>query len=87
MLALLLWRLVERALRVHVETTGQPLTGGDKKATQKPTAFMLMTKCAGVRVIKVGGQRQLAHPLSTVQQQYLVALRVPATYFTAPQSG
>jgi transposase len=87
LLALLLWRLVERALRVHVETTGKPLTGWDKKATQKPTAFMLMTKFAGVMVIKVGGQRQLAHPLSPVQQQYLVALRIPATYCTAPQSG
>jgi transposase len=81
LLALLLWRLV------HVETTGQPLTGWVRKATQKPTAFMLMTKFAGVMVIKVEGQRQLAHPLSTVQQQYLVALRVPATSFTAPQSG
>jgi transposase len=87
LLALLLWRLVERTLRVHVETTGKPLTGWDKKATQKPTAFMMMTKFAGVMVIKVGDQRQLAHPLSTVQQQYLVALRVSATYFTAPQSG
>jgi len=87
LLALLLWRLVERALRVHVETTGKPLTGWDKKATQKPTAFMMMTKFAGVMVLEVEGQRQLVHPLSTVQQQYLVALRVPATYFTAPQSG
>ena len=87
LLALLLWRLVERTLRVHVETTGKPLTGWDKKATQKPTAFMMMTKFAGVIVIKVGDQRQLAHPLSAVQQQYLMALRVPATYFTALQSG
>src|SRR5207249_802265 len=87
LLALLLWRLVERTLRVHVEATGKPLTGWDKKATQKPTAFMMMTKFAGVMVLKVGGQRQLAHPLSIVQQQYLLALRVPVTYFTAPQSG
>ena len=87
MLALLLWRLVERALRVHVETTGSTLTGWDKKATQKPTAFMRMTKLTAVTVIKIGGQRQLVHPLSTVQQQYLVALRLPATYFTEPQSG
>jgi transposase len=87
LLALLLWRLVERALRVHVETTGSALTGWDKKATQKPTAFMMMTKFTAVTVIKVGGQRQLVHPLSTVQQQYLLALRVPATSFTEPQSG
>jgi transposase len=87
LLALLLWRLVERTLRVHVETTGQRLTGWDKKATQKPTAFMMMTKFAAVIVLKVGSQRQLAQPLSTVQQQYLLALGIPAMYFTVPQSG
>ena len=87
LLALLLWRLVERTLRMHVETTGNSLTGWDKKATQTPTAFMMRTKFSGVMVIKVGGQRQLVHPLSTVQQQYLVALRVPTTYFTGPESG
>ena len=87
LLALLLWRLVERSLRVHGETTGTPLIGWDTKATQKPTALMMMTKFTGVMVLKVEGQRQLVHPLSTVPQQYRVALRVPATYFTAPQSG
>jgi transposase len=87
LLALLLWRLVERALRVHVETTGNTLTGWDKKATQKPTAFMMMTKFAAVMVIKVGAHRQLVQPLSPIHQQYLWALNIPATYFTAPQSG
>ena len=87
LLALLLWRLVERTLRGHVETTGTPRTGWDKKATQKPTAFMMMTKFVGVMVLKVGGQRQLVPPLATVPQQYLLAWRVPATYFTGLQSG
>jgi transposase len=85
LLALLLWRLAERALRAHVEATGSTLSGWDKKETQKPTAFMMMTKFAAVMVIKRGDQRQLTHPLSTIQQQYLLALRVPVTYFTAPQ--
>ena len=87
LLALLLWRLVERALRRHVETTGSTLTGWDKKATQKPTACMMMTTLAAVTVLKVGGQRQLAQPLSAVQQAYLNALGVPATSFTLPPSG
>jgi transposase len=87
LLALLLWRLVERALRAHVETTGSTLTGWDKKATQKPTAFMMMTKFAAVIVVKVGAYRQLAQPFSAVQQSYLSALGVPATYFTVPLSG
>ena len=87
LLALLLWRLVERALRVHVETTGRPLTGWDKKETQKPTAFMMMTKFAAVIVVKVGAYRQLAQPFSTVQQAYLNALGVPTTYFTGSPNG
>lgn len=87
LLALLLWRLVERTLRVHVETTGKSLPGWDKKATKKPTAFMMMTKFSTVIVLKVGAQRQLAQPLSVIQQQYLLALGISATYFTAPQSS
>src|SRR5215813_10320051 len=82
LLALLLWRLVERALRVHVETTGRPLTGWDKKETLKPTAFMMMTKFAAVLVLKVGSHRQLAQPLSAVQQAYLSALGISITAFT-----
>jgi hypothetical protein len=45
----------------------------------------MTTKFAAVMVIKVGTHRQLAQPLSTVQQHYLLALGVPATYFTVPQ--
>jgi hypothetical protein len=86
-LALRLWRLVERTLRVHVETTGNLVMGGDKQATQKPTAFMMMTKFAAVMVRKVAGQRQLAQPLSAVPQAYLKALGVPLTYLTLPPSG
>jgi hypothetical protein len=84
LLSLLLWRLMERQMRAHVESTGAPLMGWDKKTTERPTTFMMMTKFAGVLVLKVGPQRQLARPLSAVQEQYLVALRVPVTCFTLP---
>jgi transposase len=87
LLALLIWRLMERSLRLHVETTGHTLPGWDQKETTRPTAFMMMTKFATVIVLKVGGQRQLAQPLSVVQQQYLLALGVPTTSFTGPPSG
>src|SRR5207302_9551397 len=48
LLALPLWRLMERQMRARVERTGRPLTGWDKKPTERPTAFMMMTKFAGV---------------------------------------
>jgi transposase len=87
LLALLLGRLIERTLRRHVETTGTPLPGWDKKATERPTAFMMMTKFSSVIVLKSGQHRQLAQPFSMVQQQYLTALGVPAASFTVPHSG
>ena len=84
LLALLLWRLMERAMRRHVDTTSTPLPGWDKKVTERPTAFMMVTKFAGVIVLKCGYDRQLARPLSAVQHHYLSALDVPATCFTLP---
>jgi transposase len=87
LLSLLIWRLMERTMRRYVEATGTPLTGWDRKTTERPTAFMMVTKFAGVIVVKQGHDRQLTRPLSGVQQQYLTALDVPATCFTALQSG
>jgi hypothetical protein len=78
---------MERQMRAHVESTGRPLPGWDKKATERPTSFMMVTKFAGVIVLKLGHHRQLARPLSVGQQQYLTALAVPATCFTDLQSG
>jgi hypothetical protein len=84
LLALLLWRLMERTMRTYVDTARTPLPGWDKKVTERPTAFMMVTKFAGVIVLKCGHDRQLARPLSAVQHQYLAALDVPATCFTLP---
>jgi transposase len=84
LLALLLWRLMERQRRAHVESTGRPLPGWDKKATERPTSFMMITKFTGVIVVKLGPHRPLARPLSGVQHPYLTALDVPVTCFTLP---
>ena len=86
-LALLIWRLLEWSLRLHVETPGTVLPGWDKKETTRPTAFMMMTKFAAVMVLQVGPQRQLVQALSAVQQQYLAAPAVPPTCFTASPGG
>jgi DNA-binding MarR family transcriptional regulator len=84
LLALLIWRLMERAMRTHVDSTSTPWPGWDKKVTERPTAFMMVTKFAGVIVLKLDQHRQLSRPLSAVQHQYLTALDVPATCFTLP---
>ena len=87
LLARLIWRLMERSLRLHVGTTGNAWPGWDQTETTRPTAFMMMTKFASVLVLKVGPQRQLAQAFSAVQQQYLAALGVPAACFTGASGG
>ena len=49
--SLLLWRLMERAMRRHIDATSTSLPGWDKKMTERPTAFMRVTKFAGVIVL------------------------------------
>jgi len=73
-------------MRRHVDATSTSLMGWDKQATERPTSFMMITKFVGVIVLKLGHHRQLARPLSVVQQQYLTALDVPAACFPACHS-
>jgi transposase len=84
LLSLMLWRLMERQMRHHVEMTGMSMAGWDKKATERPTSFMMTTKFIGVLMLKVGTQRYLTRPLSAVQQQYLTALGLSASCFIGP---
>ena len=84
LLALLLWRLMARTMRTYVNTTSTPVPGWDQQAPERPPSFMMVTKCAGVIVVKLGTQRQRARPLSGVQHQSLTALAVPATCCTLP---
>jgi hypothetical protein len=82
--SLLRGRLMERAMRRHVDAPSTALPGWDKPVTARPTACMMVTKFAGVSVVKGGHDRQLAHPLSAVPHQSLTALDVPAPCFTLP---
>lgn len=76
LMALLIWNLIEHCLRQHVKEFSVDLPGWDKKATQRPTAFMMSTKFTGLMILKVAGERRLASPLNDDQIQYLTALNL-----------
>ena len=84
LIALLIWRLMERAMRQYVETNDCTLPGWVRRQTKKPTTFMMTTKFTSVMVITIGRHRQLAKPLKPFQQEYLKALGVPVAAFTVP---
>ena len=84
LIALLIWRLMERSMRLYVEKTGSTMVGWEKRPTKKPTAFMMTTKFSKIMAITMGGYRQLAKPLKDYQLEYLAALDVPIDAFTIP---
>lgn len=81
-LALLIWRLIERAMRLSLKADRTKITGWVKRQTSRPTTFMLTTKFSGMLVLIIGGRRYLARPLSDVQLQYLDILGLSPEVFT-----
>ena len=83
-ISLLIWRLMARSIRHYVEANDCTLTGWERRSTKKPTAFMMTTKFAGIMVITMGKNRQLARPLKDFQREYLQAMGVTPEVFTVP---
>ena len=84
LIALLIWRLIERDLRRHVEETGETLPGWDGRRTRRPTAFMTTTKFIKIYLVKTGQGWRLAAPLTKPQLEYLEALGLTPRVFTDP---
>jgi transposase len=81
-LALLLWRLMERAMRRKTKEENSTLTGWNNGKTAKPTSFMMVSKFISVVVAVKNGERSLFTPLNKVQLAYLKALEVNPGIFT-----
>ena len=84
LLALLIWRLIERDLRLYVKDSGESLPGWRRRMTKSPTSFMMSTKFLNIPVVSVGGLRKLAKPLNEVQLKYLEALNLTVDIYTSP---
>jgi transposase len=88
LISLLIWRLIERKLRKHVEDTDRPITGWDNKPTTSPTALMITSKFKNIIMIRIGPMRRLNRPLKPVQLEWLNALGLKPDIFTAePRAG
>ena len=72
--SLLIWALVEHAMRSFLQNTQTKLPGWDSKPTTRPTTFMLSTKFSGLQTVTVATRKRLAQPLNSTQTKYLAAL-------------
>ena len=80
-LALMVWRLMERTMRVSLCESGSKTIGWDKKPTSQPTSFMVPTKFLSVIVLRLQGRRQLGNPIQSVQEDYLRILGLSPDIF------
>ena len=59
-LALMVWRLMERTMRMSLRESGSKVTGWDKKPTSRPTSFMMTTKFLSIIILRLGGRRLMS---------------------------
>lgn len=85
-LALMIWRLMERTMRVSLKGTGSTVVGWNKRMTSRPTAFMMTTKFLSVIVLRTAGRRFLCEPLDSIQQGFLAILGLSQEVFTDPEA-
>jgi len=85
-LALTVWRLMERTMRGSLRESGSKITGWDKKLTSRPTSFMLTTKFLSIIVLRLEGRRRLGNPLKAVQEEYLRILGLSSAVFINPEA-
>jgi transposase len=83
-LALLIWRLMERTMRLNLRESESTITGWEKRQTSRPTSLMLTTKFVGILVLVSSSQIRLARPLNHLQLQYLKILELTPEIFLNP---
>jgi hypothetical protein len=80
--ALLIWRLMERQMRMYLAHEGKTLPGWDNKPTVRPTSFMMSTVFYNIQVARPRrGEPVLLNPLSDRQMQFLDALGLDERVF------
>jgi transposase len=83
-LALMIWRLMERTMRLNLRSSKSKITGWKKRKTSRPTSFMMTTVFGAIFVLMSGGARRLAKKFTDRQLEYLKILQVPPDVFTTP---
>lgn len=83
-IALMVWRLMERSMRAHVENTTSTLPGWCNRETNKPTSFMMSTAMTGIMVAAIGGRRLMLCKPDVRPTAFLAALGLGPTVFVDP---
>jgi len=80
-IALMIWRLMERQMRLYLAEQGTTVPGWDNKPTARPTSFMMSTVFAGIMAAELAGVCTLVHELTPRQTAFLSALGLDERVF------
>lgn len=83
-IALMVWRLMERSMRTHLQSEGIPIEGWDGKQTFKPTAFMMTTAMVGIMVALINTKRIFLSQPRRRQIDFLHAMGLTQEVFLDP---
>lgn len=83
-IALMVWRLMERSLRAYVENTKLTLPGWDRKRTTRPTTYMATWLLRGIVVAIIDAGRVMLKPPDAAQSEFLTALGAGPSAFLDP---
>lgn len=83
-IALMLWRLMERTMRNNLKSNNTTLPGWNDQPTSRPTAYMLTWKFKGALIISLMTQRQVSGGLNETRLDFLAALNMTAENFINP---
>ena len=86
-LSLLVWRLMERTMRLSLKQTSSTIMGWDKRQTSRPTSFMMTTYFPSVLVLQTPKGRMLGRPLNPIQLNYLAILQLSLAIFLRLDGG
>ncbi len=75
-IALMIWRLMERQMRLYLKQEGITLPGWDNKPTRRPTSFMMTTVCNDILAAFLHGDRVILRGIGQRQEVFLQALGI-----------
>jgi transposase len=86
-ISLLIWRLMERSMRIYIKNTGEDLPGLNKQRTKRPTSFMLSVMITNVKMLVTKSSTRVftKEPDSTALE-FLNALGLRQDVFENPNS-
>ena len=85
-IALMVWRLMERLMRVYLENDVKiDMPGWRRRRTRNPTSFMMATMLIGIKVAYVNGQRIFIRKPTPKQMEFITALGLDESVFLEPR--